>query len=233
MIPKIIHYCWFGGGEKPKLAQKCIESWKRYCPDYEIREWNETTFDINRNGYTKWCYEQKKYAFLSDYVRLVVVGEHGGLYFDTDVELLKSPDELLVYEAFYGFENDDNVNTGEGFGSVAGHEIVMAMMAEYEAVEQNEDGSFPLVACPALNTAPLTERGLVRDGSRQTIAGAEIFPIDWFNPYDDPTGRLNKTENTVSVHWYSKSWMSKGTILRSKLTKPLHRIFGTNAFRRK
>ena len=223
MIPKIIHYCWFGGGEKPKLAQKCIESWKRFCPDY----------DINRNGYTKWCYEQKKYAFLSDYVRLVVGAEHGGLYFDTDVELLKSPDELLNYEAFFGFESDDNVNTGEGFGSVTGHEIVCAMRAEYERILQNDDGSYPLVACPALNTAPLTERGLVLDGSRQTIAGAEIFPVDWFNPYDDPTGRLNKTENTVSVHWYSKSWMSKGTILRSKLTKPLHRIFGTNAFRKK
>ena len=232
MIPKIIHYCWFGGAEKPKLAQKCIESWKRFCPDYEIREWNETTFDINRNAYTKWCYEQRKFAFLSDYVRLVVVAEHGGLYFDTDVELLKKPDELLSYDAFYGFENDDNINTGEGFGAVAGHETVVAMMTEYEKISQNKDGSFTLAACPALNTAPLTARGLQHNGQRQSIAGAEIFPVEWFNPYDDPTGRLNKTANTVSVHWYSKSWMSKGTILRSKLTKPLHRLFGTNVFKR-
>ncbi len=232
MIPKIIHYCWFGSGEKPKLAQKCIESWKRYCPDYEIREWNEHTFDIERNGYTKWCFEQKKYAFLSDYVRLVVVEEFGGLYFDTDVELLKSPNELLQYEAFFGFENNDNINTGEGFGAVPHHPVVKAMAQEYEALIPNVDGSYPLVACPALNTAPLKCCGLSLDGSRQTVAGAEIFPVDWFNPYDDPTGRLNKTENTVSVHWYSKSWLSKSVVLRSKLTKPLHRLFGENVFKR-
>ena len=112
MIPKKIHYCWFGRGEKPKLAQMCIASWRKYCPDYEIVEWNEDNFDLDYNAYTRYCYDNKKWAFLSDFVRLVVVAEHGGLYFDTDVELLKSPDELLRYGAFYGFENDSNINTG-------------------------------------------------------------------------------------------------------------------------
>ena len=91
MIPKTIHYCWFGRGEKPALARRCIASWRAFCPDYEIVEWNEDNFDVTQNGYTRWCYENRKFAFLSDYVRLAVVAEHGGLYFDTDVELLRSP----------------------------------------------------------------------------------------------------------------------------------------------
>lgn len=232
MIPKMIHYCWFGRGEKPKLAQKCIASWKKYCPDFEIIEWNEDNFDLDYNGYTRYCYDNKKWAFLSDFVRLVVVAEHGGLYFDTDVELLKSPDELLQYGAFYGFENDRYVNTGEGFGAEARHPTVVAMKQQYEDIKPNADGSYPVGACPALNTRALLSFGLKMDGSRQNIAGAEILPVEYLNPYDDPTGRLTKTKNTISVHWYSKSWMSKGTILRSKLTKPLHRIFGVDAFKR-
>lgn len=232
MIPKKIHYCWFGRGEKSKLAQKCIASWKKYCPDYEIIEWNEDTFALDYNGYTRYCYDNKKWAFLSDFARLVVVAEHGGIYFDTDVELLKSPDELLQYGAFYGFENASNINTGEGFGAEAGHPTVVAMKQMYENMKPETDDSYPIITCPALNTQALLPFGLKLDGSRQNIAGAEILPIEYLNPYDDPTGHLNKTKNTISVHWYSKSWMSKGTILRSKLTKPLHRIFGVDAFKR-
>ena len=232
MIPKIIHYCWFGRSKKPKLSQKCISSWKKFCPDYEIIEWNEDNFDLDYNAYTRYCYDYQKWAFLSDFVRLIVVAENGGLYFDTDVELVRSPDELLRYGAFYGFENKNNIATGLGFGAQANHPTVLAMKEQYEQVVPNDDGSYPMIVCPALNTRALLPFGLVMDGSRQNIAGAEVLPIDWLNPYDDPTGRLNKTKNTISVHWYSKSWMSKGTILRSKLTKPLHRIFGVNAFKR-
>ena len=232
MIPKKIHYCWFGRGEKPKLAQKCIASWRKYCPDYEIIEWNEDNFNLDFNGYTRYCYDNKKWAFLSDFARLVVVAEHGGIYFDTDVELLKEPDALLEYGAFYGFENDDNIATGLGFGAEAQHPTILAMKAKYEEIAPNTDGGYPMIVCPALNTAALLPFGLILDGGRQNIAGAEILPVDWFNPYDDPTGRLNKTKDTISVHWYSKSWMSKGTILRSKLTKPLHRIFGVDTFKR-
>lgn len=231
MIPKIIHYCWFGRGEKPKLAKKCIASWKKYCPDYKLIEWNEDNFDIDAYPYAKYCLENKKYAFLSDFVRLVVVSKHGGIYFDTDVELIKRPDELLKYEAFYGFENEKNVATGLGFGAVTMHPTVVAMEKEYEKLRPNDAGDYPLVVCPKLNTEALLQFGLVLNGTRQNIAGAEILPIEYLNPYDDPTGRLNKTKNTISIHWYSKSWMSKGTILRSKLTKPFHRIFGTDCFK--
>ena len=230
MIPKIIHYCWFGRGEKPKLAQKCIASWKKYCPDYKIIEWNEDNFDLDYNGYTRYCYDHKKWAFLSDFVRLVVVAEYGGIYFDTDVELLKRPDELLLHEAFYGFENDANVNTGQGFGAEANHSTVLALKAAYEKLLPNSNGDYPIAVCPALNTAALLPFGLILDGSQQILSGTAILPTDWMNPYDDPTGKLRITANTLSVHWYSKSWMGKGTILRSKITKPFHRLFGNDCF---
>ena len=232
MIPKKIHYCWFGRNEKPKLAKKCIASWKKYCPDYEIIEWNEDNFDLDQNDYLCYCYENKKWAFLSDLARLMIVAEQGGIYFDTDVELVRNPDELLENDAFFGFENDANVATGLGFGAVAGHHSVLAMIQQYEALQKDAEGNYPMVVCPALNTQALVPMGLQLNGQLQEFEGVTVYPADYFNPYDDPTGRLRKTENTYSIHWYSKSWMSKKTILRSKLTKPLHRLLGTDFFRK-
>lgn len=231
MIPKMIHYCWFGRGEKPKLAQKCIASWKKHCPDYEIVEWNEEKFDFSTHSYARFCYEQKKWAFLSDYIRLVVVEQHGGIYFDTDVELLKNLDSLLNHKAFYGFENNSHVNTGQGFGSEAHHSTIQAMLEQYQKLKQDEQGAYPIIGCPILNTRALVPLGLELNGQRQNVGGAEIYPAEYFNPYESSTGRLYETKNTVSVHWYSGSWMSKKSILRSKITKPFHRLFGENCFR--
>lgn len=230
MIPKKIHYCWFGWGEKPKKAKKCIASWKKHCPDYEIIEWNEDNFPADKYPYAVYCLENKKYAFLSDFVRLVAVYENGGLYFDTDVELIRSPDALLRYDAFYGFENDKFVNTGEGFGAVKGQETVKKMLELYLALEPDENGAYPIIGCPKLNTEALLSFGLEQNGKEQTVGGAKILPADYFNPYDDPTGKLNLTENTVGIHWYSKSWMSKKSIARSIISKPFHRLFGEDCF---
>lgn len=229
MIPKKIHYCWFGRGEKSKLAKRCIESWKKYCPNYEIIEWNEDNFDINQNEYTKMAYTEKKYAFLSDYVRLVTVYQNGGIYFDVDVEVVKSIDDLLDNPAFFGFETDKFVATGLGFGAEKGNPIVKTMIDEYD---QLIDGKHGTIGCPILNTKALQKHGLVLNGEKQKLDYATVFPIPFFNPYDDPTGRLNKTENTYSIHWYGKSWLDKKTIIRSKLMKPIHRIFGKGFFRR-
>ena len=204
MIPKKIHYCWFGGNPKPKLAEKCIASWKKYCPGWEIIEWNESNFDVDQNGYTRMCIAGKKYAFLSDYVRLKVVAEHGGVYFDTDVELLRPIDELLEDEAFFSFETPEYVNSGQGFGSVAHGTVIEAMLLEYGFLLEGTEG---VRGCPVLNTAALEKLGLVKDGSSQTVAGARILPVECMNPYESATGRLNKTKNTYSVHWYSGSWM--------------------------
>lgn len=227
MIPKKIHYCWFGRNPKPKLAEKCIASWKKYCPDYEIIEWNEDSFDVNMNTYTRSAYEQKKYAFLTDYARLLIIYEHGGVYFDTDVELIKPIDNLLENKAFFGFENNDHVNTGLGFGAVKGNRIVKLMEEEYDDLHDKENH---FVGCPILNTNALKKKGLVLNGEEQDLDGSVIYPAEYFNPYDDPTGRLNITDNTYSIHWFAKSWMSKKAIIRSFISKPLHRLFGTDFF---
>lgn len=231
MIPKKIHYCWFGRNEKPKAVQKCISSWRKYCPDYEIIEWNEDNFDVQQNPYIKYCYDNKKWAFLSDLVRLLVVCEHGGIYFDTDVELVRNPDFLLEYDAFYGFETSEYVNTGEGFGSEVHNPTIENMIEQYRKLEPDDNGNYPTVTCPQLNTKALLPFGLKLNGEKQLLDNVIILPVEYMNPYDDSKGVLNKTENTVSIHWYSKSWMSKKTILRSKLTKPLHRVFGNDCFR--
>ncbi len=229
MIPKKIHYCWFGRGEKPKLAQKCIASWKKLCPDYEIIEWNEDNFDVNTNEYTKMCYEQKKYAFLSDYVRLLVVYEHGGLYFDTDVEVVKSFTPFLNYKAFFGFENDEYVASGLGFGSEAGNEVLNAMIHEYDGLL---DGLHGTTGCPILNTRAFSKLGFELNGMMQDKNSVVLFPKDYFNPFDDNTGVLCKTDNTYSIHWYGKSWMDKRSIFRNRLTRIVHRFMGTDFFHR-
>lgn len=227
MIPKVIHYCWFGGKPLPKKAKKCIDSWRKYCPDFEIIEWNEGNYDVSATPYTRYCLEKKRWAFLSDYARLSIVYEYGGVYFDTDVELVSPLDALLEHSAFFAFENNDHVATGLGFGAEAGSPFVKAMMEQY-AFSAEEDVQVRM--CPALNTQALIPFGLRLDGSLQNLDGALILPQDYMNPYDDPTGRLNVTENTVSIHWYSKSALSRKAILRSRLTRPFHRLFGVDCF---
>lgn len=221
MIPKKIHYCWFGKNPLPEKAEKCIASWKKYCPDYEIIEWNENNIDVFLNDYTKMCYQERKFAFLTDYVRLVVMEKEGGIYLDTDVELCKNLDFLLDTPAYIGFETNKYVNTGMGFGSEPESTVVKAMLAEYDPLL---DGKHGVIGCPILNTKALVRLGLKQNGRLQRLPQVTVYPSDWFNPYDDPTGVLKITSNTVSIHWYSKSWMSKRKIIRSYLTKPLHRV---------
>lgn len=230
MIPKKIHYCWFGQTPLPKSAVKCVESWKKYCPDFEIVRWDEETFDIHKMPYTEWCFRNKKWAFLSDYARLAVVAEHGGVYFDTDVEVLKPFEPLLSFGAFYGYENPELINTGVGFGAESDHPTVVAMKNEYETLLPDADGNFSVKACPAYNTEALKKLGFVPDGKRSSVFGAEIFPVEFFNPLDEPTGRVRITENTYSIHKYDKSWLPAKARFRSRLTKPFHRLFGEDCF---
>lgn len=230
MIPKIIHYCWFGHNEKPRLAKKCIASWKKICPDYQVIEWNENNFNVDKYPYAKFCYDTKKWAFLSDFVRLVVFYENGGIYFDTDVEVIKLLDDLLKYESFYGFEDVDYVATGLGFGAEKNSKTVKAIMDEYLNMLPNEHGEYEIIGCPHLNTKALIPFGLIVNGECQSIDGGEVFSREYFNPFDDSTGKLNLTNNSFTINHYGKSWMSKKERIRSKLTRPLHRIFGTKVF---
>lgn len=212
MIPKTIHYCWFGGNPLPKLAKKCIKSWEKHCKGYEIREWNEHTFDIaSAPLYVRQAYEAKKWAFVTDYVRLQVVHEHGGIYLDTDVELKKRLDSLLGYEAFFGFEDGIHVNTGLGFGAVAGQPVVKAIMDDYDGIPFiKEDGSGDQETCPRRNTRVLLRYGLKQDDSKQILdENVLILPSVYLCPLSYETGKRRYSKDTVSIHWFGASWQTK------------------------
>ena len=230
MIPKIIHYCWFGKGPKPKLAQKCIASWKKYCPNYQIIEWNEENFDVNQNEYTSFCYKNKLWAYLSDYARLKVVYDNGGIYFDTDVEVITSFDTLLGHNAFFGFENDNFIASGLGFGAEKEHKVIKAMLEEYFQLNRNKDGTLQMIGCPALNTQAIKKFGFALNGKCQNIEGIQLLSKEYMNPYEDCTGKLKKTKNTYSIHWFAKSALSKKAKIRAFITRPFHRIFGVDCF---
>jgi len=231
LIPKVVHYCWFGRGEKPQQAKKCIESWRRFLPDYDVIEWNEDNFDVNTNCFVKGAYEQKKYAFVSDYARLYIIYNYGGIYMDTDVEVIKNLDGFLNCEGFIGFENNDIVNTGMILAAAKENPVVLDMMNMYESEEVlKEDGSISFITCPILNTKPLEKRGLIKNGFYQELDGMTVYPVDYFGPFDNNTGKLSKTKNTMTIHWYSKSWIDPKTRMISKVTRIFHRLFGVNCF---
>ena len=232
MIPKIIHYCWFGRGEKSKLIKKCIKSWKKYCPDYEIIEWNEDNFDINLNSYIRKAYDNKKYAFVSDCARLYAMYTCGGIYMDTDVELIKNPDEFLHNSAFLGFEGDKFITTGI-MACEKNYPIFKELLDSYkDEVFVNSDGSFNTTTNVERITRAFEEKGFVPNGKLQQVCGCTIYPKDYFCPLEDSTGVLTKTENTVAIHWFDKSWIDGKTRLRSRITRPFHRLFGEDCFER-
>jgi hypothetical protein len=229
MIPKIIHYCWFGRGEKPELAKKCIASWRKFCPDFEIREWNEDNCDYLAMPFMAEAYAAKKYAFVSDVMRLLVLEQYGGVYFDTDVEVVRDIAPLMDDEGFIGFENDQYVASGlldalvECFGYK--RDELQAMIEEYQKLHfTNADGTTNAVGCPHLNTDVMERFGLVRNGQEQTVSGIHVYPADFFNPLDSVTGKLTKTENTYSVHWYSMSWLPKNTQIKAKIGRIARRM---------
>lgn len=208
MIPKIIHYCWFGGAEKPKSVEKCIKSWRRYCPDYKIIEWNESNFDINQYAYTKGAYKAKKWAFVSDVARLNVVYNNGGIYLDTDVELISPLDSLLGYSSFWGFEDDRHIATGLGFGAEKGNDYVKAVLDDYSDMEFPKDNTKGLVPCTDINTSVFEKLGVKIENKTQYIGNAVFFSTEYLCPIDYATGRKNVTKNTLSIHHYDSSWHS-------------------------
>lgn len=211
-IPKIIHYCWFGRNEKPALIKKCLKSWKKYCPDYEIIEWNEDNFDVNSIRFCKQAYQAKKWAFVTDYVRLKVLSEMGGIYMDTDVELLKSLDSFLDFQCFLGFQHEHYVSTGLVIGAQPGDEFIAQNAGIYEDMEfMDETDSHKLVVCQEYTTKLLQERGLVipDTGEIQRLGDIVVFPPEYFCPYDHRTGIMNRTEHTVAIHHFASSWWDK------------------------
>lgn len=221
-IPKIIHYCWFGGNEKPALIKRCIRSWKKYCPDYKIVEWNENNFDIHCIPFCEQAYEAKKWAFVSDYARLKVLLDHGGIYMDTDVELVRPLDDLLSLDCFLGFQHEHYVNNGLILGATKGNRFVYENATIYEksCFTPCED-SMKLTVCQEYTTELLKQYGLaVPDtGDIQVVNGVHVFPSDYFCPYDHRSNRMNRTEHTYAIHHFASSWWDdtrKKQYLRNK-----------------
>ena len=229
MIPKIIHYCWFGHGPKPALAEKCIASWRKFLPDYEIKEWNEDNFNVRSIAYTSEAYDSHKYAFVSDYARFWVLYRYGGLYFDTDVELIKPLDELLSCGNFMGVENNGldhsqktkplshnefMVNPGLGMGAEPHLPAYKEMLEGYERChfilqngKMNEDNVVSRM------TRILYAHGMKITDSVQIVDGINIYPKDWMCPIRITDGKMRITPNTISIHHYAASW-----------TSPIHRL---------
>lgn len=205
MIPKVIHYCWFGRGEMPKLMKKCLKSWKKFCPDWKIIRWDEDSFDIGSTLWTKQAYEAGKFAFVSDYVRLKALYEMGGVYLDTDVELVQSIDKFLEHDAFSGFESVDTVQTGI-IGAEKENAVIKSWLDYYEDRAYLVDGKPVMVPNVSHITENLKARGLVMDDSLQIIDGMAIYPQTWFCPLSAVSIQRKITENTHVMHYFTSTW---------------------------
>lgn len=236
MIPKVIHYCWFGHNPKPSSVQKCINSWRKYCPNYEIIEWNEDNFDINCNAYVKEAYDAKKWSFVTDYARLWIVYNYGGIYFDTDVEVIREIDELLQYPAFFGYEDETCIATGLGFGAEKGNILVECMLEDYMDIHFiKENGEYDLTPCPQRNTKAISMylENVTDTDAVQNIGKAVLFPKEYFCPLDYATRTMKKTKNTYTIHWFDASWQEENQrilhefyVLKDKCVKRLGKTLG-------
>lgn len=220
MIPKKIHYCWFGGNPLPDDVRKYIATWKEYCPDYEIIEWNEQNFDISCNDYVREAYEAKKWAFVADYARLKVLYDFGGIYMDTDVELVKSFDSLLNCQAFMCFENDRSVSIG-----TLGTEKNSSLVLEFLSAYQNRhflkgNGSYDTTTNLKIVTNILTQNhGLKTNGNMQILGDVYIYPMDYFIAKSYRLGWIQRTNNTYAIHHYSASWVNDEDKLQQELLR--------------
>ncbi len=223
-IPKVIHYCWFGGNPLPSLAKICIASWKKYLPDYEIKRWDESNFDVNIIPYTKEAYEARKYAFVSDYARFWILYKYGGLYFDTDVEMIKPIDDIIVAGPFMGCENPATEGaTPKSLGVAPGlglYKLILDCYSNYSFFKS--DGSLNTKTVVEYTTELLCQHGLSNTSKIQIVAGVKIYPVDYFCPMNYETGSLNITDNTRSIHHYAKSWHGN----KERLFETVSKIFG-------
>lgn len=210
VIPKIIHYTWFSGEPLPESAKRCMETWKKYAPDYEIVQWNAENYDLTAHPYVNSAINNRKWGFAGDYVRLDVVYRYGGFYFDLDVELLRSIDELRYQSAFCGFETAETINLGSGFGAALGHPVIKALRDHYDSVDfVKKDGSLDLTASPYYQTRAFTELGANINSEFQIVQDCAIYPAIYFAPKSLLTGRMCHSPLSYSVHHFDGSWLTK------------------------
>lgn len=233
MIPKKIHYCWFGGNPKSEIIEKCIESWKKFLPEYELVEWNETNFDIHICKYVEEAYERKKWAFVADYCRIWALNREGGVYFDTDVEVIKPTGDIFLTPCV-GFESEKVINPGLVMACPANDWLCQLMLEEYD--EDSfilEDGSNNYRTICDRMTRFLTEKGLRLDNSLQEVEGYNVYPTEYFNPYNSKKDCFEVTEKTVTLHRFLASWqtedsytITKDMSFKGKIFVLLVKIFG-------
>lgn len=210
IIPKLIHYCWFGGGEKPDFLKQCIHSWKRVCPEYTIIEWNEENYDINKYEYMRDAYKNKKYSFVSDLARLDILYNHGGIYLDSDVSLVKKLDDCLYQKGFVGVEKWGNINTGGGCGFVKHHPMLKKLIDYRSTIPFiMPDGSFNCDTNGIYETSFMIQEGFIPDNTLQIIKDITVYPSYVMHPYDYMSGEIQKKKSTLSIHHFYGAWMGK------------------------
>lgn len=227
-IPKIIHYCWFGKKDKPDIVKRCIHSWKTYLHDYKITEWNEENFDINSNNFVKEAYAKKKYAFVSDYVRVYALYHYGGIYMDTDVEV-KQPfsDEILGNDSFWGFEEKNYIATST-IGTKKGNKLIKRFLDSYDGKAFiKEDGEIDTLTNVAIVSNIIEGIGIRLDGTYQRIEGiCTVYPQEYFSPYDYINCYSKETKNTYTIHHFYKSWLPYKEKIKENIKKMISRIIG-------
>lgn len=228
MIPKILHYCWFGKNPLPELVEKCIDSWKKYCPDYQIMEWNESNFDISANDYIRSAYQNKKYAFVADYARFVVLEQFGGIYMDTDVEVVrKFPEELLRNHVFIGREEIDRINPGLIIGAEPKSNLCREMIEMYDKQSfLNPDGSLNCVTIVDYTSTYLSQKGWVPENKNQMIQTIMLYTPEYFCPKSIKTGVTKLTKNSLTIHHFDGSWFSEEEKKRSILQRKFNHVLG-------
>lgn len=232
MIPKTIHYCWFGKGKKGRVFKKCLKSWKKYYPDYKIIEWNENNFDVKGIEFTKEAYKEKKYAFVSDYARLKIIYENGGIYFDTDVEARKRIDKRILEKGYLAEETKGIIATGLGFSAPKGNPAIRIMMEDYEDDSFYRTGKNKnMIPCPIKNTNKLKEAGYIIK-EFQEIEGLTVFPPEFFCGYDINNSCIYVTKETYTIHHYKGSWLSPKEKAKETIKRVISKILGKKNFER-
>jgi len=209
-IPKVIHYMWLGGKPLPDNLKRCLESWERFCPDYMIKQWDESNYDLKKHPYVQHAYEAGAYGFVPDYARLDILYQFGGVYMDTDVEVVQSLDELLFQDAFCGVEKWQTINLGGCSGAIPKHPAIKEMLCKRETIDfYNPDGTYNKNTCGYYDTVTMIEHGYRLNGKNQTILGMNIYPYDYFHPYDYMSGKIDRTENTFCIHHFNGGWLDE------------------------
>lgn len=223
VIPKVLHYMWLGNKPMPEKLEKCVESWKTFCPDYEIVRWDETNYDVHKNAFVAEAYDNGRYGFVPDFARLDILHQYGGIYMDTDVEVVRSLDELLYQRAFCGVEKWQVLNFGGCCGAVKGHAGLEPFLERWsERRILREDGTLDSLSSGLIDTEIALQAGYQMNGENQNVLGINIYTFDYFHPYDYMSGMMHRTAHTFSIHHFNGGWLDEGARASNRKTTQMY-----------